>query len=314
MGAAAFAGDRDAFYDALREEKYEVKKTKVATSVFAVNNAGIPSNADVDSTMSVQIAKGIATRLHAPVGPRLDGQTLGSEFERICADFVRKSFLRLGHLRPGKWQVYQVGSRSGMEQVAGFTQYAHLAYVQEVAQKDPKLSAALGNAYTIAPDVVVIREIEDDGVINDSVKLVDDTVALRAALRKSRLSNTGTPPPTILHASISCKWTMRSDRAQNSRSEALNFIRNRKGRLPHVVVVTAEPSPSRLGSLALGTGDIDCMYHFALNELEDTVKQLTAAATGAQRKRWVQANGILNTMLDGGRLKDISDLPLDLAV
>ncbi len=37
-----------------------------------------------------------------------------------------------------------------------------------------------------------------------------------------------------------------SDRAQNTRSEALNLIRNRKGRLPHIVVVTEEPSPSRL--------------------------------------------------------------------
>lgn len=31
------------------------------------------------------------------------------------------------------------------------------------------------------------------------------------------------------HASISAKFTMRSDRAQNSRTEALNLIRNRKG-------------------------------------------------------------------------------------
>ena len=34
---------------------------------------------------------------------------------------------------------------------------------------------------------------------------------------------------------------MRSDRAQYSRTEALNLIRNRKGRLPHIVVVTGEP-------------------------------------------------------------------------
>ena len=42
----------------------------------------------------------------------------------------------------------------------------------------------------------------------------------------------------ILHASVSAKYTMRSDRAQNSRTEALNLIRNRKGHLPHIVVVT----------------------------------------------------------------------------
>jgi hypothetical protein len=55
----------------------------------------------------------------------------------------------------------------------------------------------------------------------------------------------------------SSKWTIRSDRSQNSRAEALNLIRNRKGHLPHIVVVTGEPLPSRLASITLGTGDID---------------------------------------------------------
>lgn len=78
----------------------------------------------------------------------------------------------------------------------------------------------------------------------------------------------------MLHASISAKFTMRSNRAQNSRTEALNLIRNRKGHLLHIVVTTAEPMPNRLASLALGTGDIDCMYHFALNELVRAVSEV----------------------------------------
>ncbi len=81
-------------------------------------------------------------------------------------------------------------------------------------------------------------------------------------------------------------------------------MRNRKGRLPHVVVVTAEPTPGRLASIALGTGDIDCVYHFALYELQATVKALGMD----------DAADMLAVMVDGKRLKDISDLPLDLAV
>src|SRR5690606_35162960 len=77
----------------------------------------------------------------------------------------------------------------------------------------------------------------------------------------------------IVHAVVSCKWTLRSDRAQNARSEALNVIRNRKGRTPNITVVTGEPSPSRLASLALGTGDIDTVYHFALPELIKAVAE-----------------------------------------
>jgi len=62
--------------------------------------------------------------------------------------------------------------------------------------------------------------------------------------------------------------------------------------------------PSRLASIALGTGDIDCVYHFALYELQATVKTL-----GME-----DAANLLAIMVDGKRLKDISDLPLDLAV
>ena len=113
------------------------------------------------------------------------------------------------------------------------------------------------------------------------------------------------PPETlILHASISCKWTIRSDRSQNTRTEALNLIRNRKGHTPHIVAVTAEPMPTRIASLALGTGDIDCVYHFALPELTETIQEL---GNESQRE-------MLETLVEGRRLRDIADLPFDLAI
>ncbi len=76
-----------------------------------------------------------------------------------------------------------------------------------------------------------------------------------------------------------------------------------KGHTPHVVVVTAEPLPGRLASLALGTGDLDCVYHVALPELRQAV-----AAFGEE-----SAQELLETMIHGQRLRDTSDLPLDLA-
>lgn len=150
----------------------------------------------------------------------------------------------------------------------------------------------------VAPDVVIYRDTVTDEEINSPQVIVDDTVCKMAGIRAQ---NGGLP---ILHASVSAKWTMRSDRAQNSRTEALGLIRNRKGHLPHIVVVTGEPLPSRLASLALGTGDIDCMYHFALYELIKAVE-----ATGAE-----DSIEMLNVLIDGKRIKDISDLPLDLAI
>lgn len=109
-----------------------------------------------------------------------------------------------------------------------------------------------------------------------------------------------------LAAALGSDYTITPDVVvvRETRSEALNLARNRKRRLPHVVVVTAEPTPSRLASIALGTGDIDCVYHFALYELQETLRNLEMD----------DAADMLAVMVDKKRLKDISDLPLDLAV
>lgn len=259
---------------------------------------GVASNADKDSRISRNIAKGIADLLNVEASnERLAGQTSGNQFEDICADFIKNAFLQLHHLRPGDWDVHQVSGRNRLE-IAKYEQYAHLTALDIAAKNNPELAAALGSDYTITPDIVVARNLVEDSLINKNVLLVDDKVSKLASLRKA---NGGAP---LLHASISCKWTIRSDRAQNARSEALNLIRNRKGRLPNIMVVTAEPLPSRLASIALGTGDIDCVYHFALYELQATIEQLQLD----------DAADLLSVMVDGKRLKDISDLPLDLAI
>ena len=101
---------------------------------------------------------------------------------------------------------------------------------------------------------------------------------------------------------------MRSDRSQNTRTEALNLIRNRKGKTPQIAVVAFEPMPSRLQSIAMGTGDVDCTYHAALYEL---IEAATEFAAGNPRDSQAE---ILNDLVAGRRLRDISDLPLDLAI
>ncbi len=266
-------------------------------SLLTISDNGVPSNADKDNKTSVAIAFGIANRLKAETGVRTAAQTSGNKFEELVADFVRGTFLRLHLLRPGKWEVRQVGTRNRAE-ISRYAQYAHLIALQEAASINPALAASLGNDYTITPDVIVTRNLEDDASINAQEFLVDGAAARRADLR----AGDGKSP--LLHASISTKWTLRSDRAQNARSEALNLIRNRKGRQPHIMVVTGEPTPSRLASLALGTGDIDCVYHFALDELAASINDLGNS----------EAQDMLEIMVEGKRLKDITDLPLDLAV
>lgn len=266
-------------------------------TILTIDKLGIASNADGSNRASKAIAHGIAKRLAAEtISDRRAGQTSGDKFESICAGFVQETFPKLAHLRPGAWDIHQVSGRNRLE-IARYEQYAHLVALDQAAKADPQLAAALGSDYTITPDIVVVRDTIEDDVINANALLVDENVGMLASLRK----RAGALP--LLHASISCKWTIRSDRAQNARSEALNLMRNRKGHLPHIVVVTAEPTPSRLASIALGTGDIDCVYHFALHELQDTLLELEMD----------DAQSLLAVMVDGKRLKDISDLPLDLA-
>lgn len=269
----------------------------LSNGVLTIDSKGIPSNADSSSKLSVRIARGMAERLMAEVHEKAVGQTSGAKFEQINMDFLNNTFPRLGNLRPGKWHIVKLGNRNAVK-TSSFAQYEHLDYLNQLTKSDARLAASMGNDYMVAPDVVIYRETESDEMINAASPIVNNDISRLADLRKS---NGGLP---ILHASISAKWTMRSDRAQNSRTEALGLIRNRKGRLPHIVVVTGEPMPARLASLAMGTGDIDCLYHFALYELVESVKE-------AQAEDSIE---LLNILIQGKRLKDISDLPLDLAV
>ena len=70
------------------------------------------------------------------------------------------------------------------------------------------------------------------------------------------------------------------------------------------MVVTAEPLPTRLAAIALGTGDVDCVYHFALHEMREAIEEIDNE----------DQMDMLKIMLEGKRLRDISDLPFDLAM
>jgi hypothetical protein len=158
--------------------------------------------------------------------------------------------------------------------ITEFAQYQHLTALDRLIQSDPNLRVSVGQDYLIKPDV---------------------TVGLGGAS-----SSQGVP---FLHAAVSCKWTIRSDRVQNIRHEFNQMIRHRRGRQPHLVTVTAEPLPSRLASIARGTGEVDATYHIAFQELHTAVLN---SEGDAQQAAWSEVVG-------QGRLKDFNDLASDLA-
>jgi hypothetical protein len=138
--------------------------------------------------------------------------------------------------------------------ITDFAQYAHLRRVDELVRESAELRITVGRDYLIKPDV--------------TVGLVDLTVL-------------GAEP--FLHGAVSCKWTIRSDRVQNIRHECNQMIRHRRGRQPHLVTVTAEPLPSRLASIARGTGEVDGVYHIAFDALDASIN---AQANAAQQEAW----------------------------
>ena len=287
----------------IADARAALHKGMFSTRTLSLTQDGVATNADTSSRLSKAIAGGIVdilARQNAVAvarGAKPSGQTLGKQFEQLVAAYLQQTFPRLQNIRPGTWNVIQLGNTSSTAS-SSFAQYEHLSELNRLSADNAQLAAVLGNDYIISPDIVVYRELYEDSELNAEHSVVDDHVCLMSDIRKR---NGGKP---VLHASVSVKFTMRSDRAQNSRTEALNLIRNRKGHLPHIVSVTAEPLPGRIASLALGTGDIDCVYHFALNELIRAVQDADSE----------ESADLLDILILGKRLKDISDLPLDLAV
>jgi len=266
---------------------------EICEKAIHMKKGNIPSMADVSSPLSILLSQKMLTLIGLPTCPTdIKGQTAGKLFEEATKSFLEQSFALLQHLRPGEWRFSVQGN------IKDFVQYQHLAALNELVQKDRLLRTALGD-YVVKPDVVIARMPVSDSTINQQQVIVE--AKQEPHFTPFREANQS-PVHPILHASISCKFTFRSDRSQNARTEGLNLIRNRKGHTPHIVVVTAEPMPTRLASLALGTGDIDCVYHFALLELIE-------AAKNTKNEAVIES---LEIMIAGDRLRDISDLPFDL--
>lgn len=191
----------------------------------------------------------------------------GGYLESLCAEDLAAT---LHYLAPERaWDV-----RTGVL-ISNFAQYLHLDELDRLVVTQPELRVTIGRDYLIRPDV---------------------TVAILAS------PYDGDPSP-FLHGVVSCKWTIRSDRVQNIRHEFGQMIRHRRGRQPHLVTLTAEPLPTRLASIARGTGEVDATYHIAFDALAQAVHDV---GNIEQRAAWDECVG-------QGRLRPYSVLAETLA-
>jgi hypothetical protein len=224
------------------------------------NKAGwgwVPNVSDVDSTESLSLGAAMLTNLGIPnpnlggQGPVSSPQSPGTRLEVLVMESLGED---LPALAPDRhWHV----DRKPL--ISEFAQYRHLTDLNRVIEENPNLRVTIGQDYLIKPDVTV-------GLLGTPTR--DDY--------------------PFLHSVVSCKWTVRSDRVQNIRHEFLQLIRHRRGRQPHLVTVTAEPLPSRLASIARGTGEVDATYHVAFDALEQAV---AASSNRKQQEDWAEVVG-----------------------
>ncbi|WP_435157891.1 NgoMIV family type II restriction endonuclease [Amycolatopsis sacchari] len=212
----------------------------------------VPNSADVDNAESLRLAAGVLDALGVSSSrPSEVPPNPGGPLEQyVRADLEEK----LPAIDPDRrWQVRNGGL------ITEFAQYSHLKEVDALVRANPELRITVGRDYLIRPDV--------------TVGLLD-------------LDVLGSPP--FLHAAVSCKWTIRSDRVQNIRHEYGQMVRHRRGRQPHLVTVTAEPLPSRLASIARGTGEVDAVYHIVYDHLAAVVAE---RANEEQKAAWDECVG-----------------------
>lgn len=284
----------------LTEERRRFHAELLASNVLHFRDDGYANVSDKSSRISSALGNGYLKLLEAQVWPeRIAPQTGGHRLEKVVETFLQRT---LGILDIFGGRDFTTRCR---RDITEYHQYSPVDPGRLSRLKVDALRQAFGGDYVVTPDVLVERRALLTELINTRGRMVDEVFGKRAAIRSARLP--------ILHASVSCKQTIRSDRSQNSRLEALNLLRMRTGRAPHIVVVTSEPLPSRIGSVAMGTGDLDCTYHVALPELRAAMAQHLREGKGRpqDRDRRRQARD-LNLMVRNGRLKDIADLPLDL--
>jgi hypothetical protein len=208
--------------------------------------------ADVASDQSKLLAGAMLDALGVPRGVPSDvPRDPGRPLETYVARSLAADLPEIDPTRP--WHCSEKG-----RPITEFLQYSHLKDVDELVRENAELRITLGRDYLITPDVCVTLLPENGS------------------------------GQSFLHAAVSCKWTIRSDRVQNIRHENNQMIRHRRARLPHLVTVTAEPLPSRLASIARGTGEVDAVYHIAFDELADAVKR---HGSREQRSAWWECVG-----------------------
>jgi len=221
----------------------------------------------------------------ATENPSLSFQNRIEALNKSVIDLIYTNIQDLHYSSPWKWKITTENHLEGNNDSDLYRDFSPLI---EINKPLTQLEGVL------IPNILIERSMNTESFIIDQVHFENKPVG---SYQTTDDNSPYTKP--ILQGSIFLKWFI-----SDIRSEFIHPIRNRKGSLPHIAAVTAEPLPTRIATLALGTGDLDCVYYFALPELQTVLEE----------NHYEDHLDLLQMMIEGRRLRDISDLPFDLAI
>lgn len=201
-----------------------------------------------------------------------------------------------------------------------FQQYRHVGALADIEIEPSKayatawrrLKTEVGKRVTGPP--AAVRRIET------MIAAVEESVAAEVEKRRKALYEVGSesllrldvtasePQPGRLPElviGLSLKWSLRTDRAQDCRSQGAKLSALRRGRMPHFAAVTMEPRPYMLNLLGGGSGDVDCVYHLDLPALTQAIDTVYGGRTDKASRKTVDT---FTRLVEQRRLRDYDEL------
>lgn len=270
---------------------------------------GKPNTSDASDKASVTLGQALFEVLGVPSDARGDEPTGTPLAERVAKDLA-------GHLQGHGLTVKPEG------RLPQFGQYRHIDAPDDLrAVAEP--SAAYRRAWRNLRSTVEANIQRPPAQRRRAEKWLDaceealaaDTAARQAALREIGSESLLKLDVTIANASpadypelrigLSLKWSLRTDRAQDCRSQGAKLSSLRRGRMPHFAAVTMEPRPYMLNLLAGGSGDVDCVYHLNLPALGQAVREVYGPRTDKKSRSTLAE---FERLVEQGRLRDYDEL------
>ncbi|MEU1779726.1 NgoMIV family type II restriction endonuclease [Streptomyces abikoensis] len=276
---------------------------------------GKPNTSDANDKQSIDLGDVFFSVLGIPTGTGEPSTPIGQLMaDEVTADLQKYLKVEAPHL-----------SVIPEKPFTGFEQYGHLTAVRALRGDMSRDVMGAVNAMRIGSSTIVTEddardalfahldriqdEIEKAGARQrDLLDLLGEESLLKLDITVSRESSSPAAPEgglPHLVAGLSLKWTLRTDRAQDCRSQGSKLAALRRGRMPHFAAVTMELRPAMLALLGRGSGDLDCVYHLNLPALSDAIDEY---CSGSARRARLEIRDKFRRLRDQRRLRDYDEL------